>query len=207
MQILQVIKEGKIVQSGKFEDLTADVNGELIKQMNTHRKSLNQVKPSQEDQSSVHLGGIGATEKIISPISDTKSADKTSMEAETGRVRWSVYTTFVTLFCKGALVPVMLLCQVLFQVLQMASNYWIAWATDEQRSINRVQLITIFALLSGGSSAFMLGRIVLLTVTAIMTAKRLFMDMTTSVFRAPMSFFDSTPSSRILTRVSFFCYF
>ncbi|KAM7276954.1 hypothetical protein ACFE04_018820 [Oxalis oulophora] len=37
---------------------------------------------------------------------------------------------------------------------------------------------------------------------AIESAQRLFLDMLTSVFRAPTSFFDSTPSSRILNRSS-----
>jgi hypothetical protein len=40
----------------------------------------------------------------------------------TSRVKWSVYSTFVTLAYRGALVPVILLYQVLFQDMQMGSN-------------------------------------------------------------------------------------
>ncbi|KAM7485665.1 hypothetical protein LguiA_001674 [Lonicera macranthoides] len=40
-----VMKDGKIVQSGKYQDLIADPEGELLKQMTAHSKSLNQLIP------------------------------------------------------------------------------------------------------------------------------------------------------------------
>ena len=208
------MKDGKIVQSGKFEDLTADPNGELVKQMTAHRKSLKQVKPPQEENSlprvsSCQISQIEVTEETLSrPISHVELSERIQEEeAETGRVRWSVYSTFITLVYKGGLIPVILLCHVFFQGLQMSSNYWIAWAAEEKRNVSSVQLIGIFVLLSSGSSAFILGRAVLLATIAIKTAQFLFNDMITSVFRAPISFFDSTPSSQILNRVSFIVYF
>lgn len=91
----------------------------------------------------------------------------------------------------------------LFQGLQMGSNYWIAWATYQEGKVSREKMIGIFVLMLGGSSLFILGRAVLLTTIAIETAQRLFHGMITSVFHAPISLFDSTPSSRILNRVSF----
>ncbi|PRQ40004.1 putative xenobiotic-transporting ATPase [Rosa chinensis] len=121
-------------------------------------------------------------------------------EAHTGRLKWSVYSTFVTCAFRGLLLPVILVCHVLFQVLQMASNYWIAWAVGKENTVTRGNMIWIFALLSGASSVFLLGRAVFLSVITIETSQHLFVGMITSVFRAPMAFFDSTPSSRILTR-------
>ncbi|KAJ0037798.1 hypothetical protein Pint_23652 [Pistacia integerrima] len=206
--LVLVMKDGKIVQSGKYEDLTSDPNGELVRQMNAHRKSLDQVNPPQEDSSLTRIpcqiGQNEVTEERFSrPINYGNFLERSQEdETKTGRVRWSVYSTFITLVCKGALVPVILLCQVLFQGLQMGSNYWIAWATDEKRKVSRGQLIGVFVLLSGGSSVFILGRAVLLATIAMNTAQRLFHDMITSVFRAPISFFDSTPSSQILNRSS-----
>ncbi|MCI08647.1 ABC transporter C family member 3-like, partial [Trifolium medium] len=51
-------------------------------------------------------------------------------------------------------------------------------------------------------SIFMLGRTVLMTIVSAETARRLYLGMTMSVFRAPIAFFDKTPSSRILSRSS-----
>ncbi|KAH1098146.1 hypothetical protein J1N35_015067 [Gossypium stocksii] len=206
--IVLVMKEGLIVQSGKYEELIVDSNGELVRQMNAHRKSLDQVNQPQEDDSLTGgLCQISQAEVIEEKHGEPNCNDKLfescqEEETETGRVKWSVYSTFVAAAYKGALVPVIVLCQVLFQGLQLGSNYWIAWATEENRNVSREQLIGIFILLSGGSSIFILGRAVLLATIAVETARRLFLGMITSVFRAPISFFDSNPSSRILNRSS-----
>lgn len=202
------MKNGRIVQSGKYEDLIAYDSGELVSQMTAHRKSLNQVRTCQEDDSfasrTCHIHQIDVIEnKSGEPFSNSEHLGKAQEEeAQTGSVKWSVYSTFVTTAYGGALVPVILLCQVFFQGLQMGSNYWIAWATENEGRVNNKQLIGIFVLMSGGSSIFILGRAVLLATIAIETAQRLFHGMITSIFRAPISFFDSTPSSRILNRVS-----
>ncbi|WRX13199.1 ABC transporter-like [Theobroma cacao] len=204
--LFKVMKDGLIVQSGKYEELIADSDGELVRQMNAHRKSLDQVNPPQEDDyitaGPCQISQIEVIEeKYGEPICYSKLFERSQEEeTETGRVKWSVYSTFVTAAYRGALVPVILLCQVLFQGLQMGSNYWIAWGTEDSHKVTRTQLIGIFILLSGGSSVFILGRAVLLATIAVETAQHLFLGMIRSVFRAPISFFDSTPSSRILNR-------
>nr|XP_023872873.1 putative ABC transporter C family member 15 [Quercus suber]POE85287.1 abc transporter c family member 3 [Quercus suber] len=206
--LVLVMKAGKIVQSGKYEDLIVDPNGELVRQMAAHIKSLDQVNPLQDDNTLTSrpckINQIEVTEENFeAPINNGKLTARTQEEeTETGRVKWSVYSTFVTSAYKGTLVPVILLCQVLFQGLQMGSNYWIAWATEVEGKVNRKHMIGIFVLMSGGSSIFIFGRAVLLATIAVETAQRLFCGMITSVFRAPISFFDSTPSSRILSRSS-----
>lgn len=203
------MKDGIIVQSGKYEDLISDSSGELLRQMTAHRKSLNQVCPRQRDN--IHTTGpcqssqIEVAKEMLPLMAHAKSDDRSSgEEVITGRVGWHAYSTFVTMAFRGALVPVVLLCQVLFQGLQMASSYWIAWATEEKHHVQRVQLLGIFILLSGGSSFFIFGRAFMLATIAIETAQQFFVRMVTSVFRAPILFFDTTPSSRILYRVSFF---
>lgn len=206
--LVLVIKDGAIVQSGKYGDLISDHTGELVRQMTAHRKSLDQVNQPQEDNYSTGRPRQRCQievmeEKYHEPTCCSKILESSQdEEAETGRVKFSVYSTFVTAAYKGGLVPVILLCQVLFQGLQMASNYWIAWGTEERNMVSREQLIGVFILLSGGSSIFVLGRAVLLATIAVETAQRLFLGMIRSVFRAPISFFDSTPSSRILNRSS-----
>ncbi|GAB4840563.1 hypothetical protein Ancab_021333 [Ancistrocladus abbreviatus] len=203
-----VMKDGRIVQSGKYEDLVTDPNSELVRQMAAHRKSLDQVNSHQEKDCSTKRPCSDSQTEVIEENSqcffsyDRLLDQKKEEEAENGRVNWHVYSAFITTAYRGALVPVILLCQLLFQGLQMSSNYWLAWATEEEHQVTSKQLIGIFVLLSGSSSIFILGRTIFLSTIAIETAERLFLDMMRSVFRAPISFFDSTPSSRILNRSS-----
>ncbi|GFP94485.1 ABC transporter c family member 5 [Phtheirospermum japonicum] len=204
-----VMKDGRIIEAGKYQDLISNPDGELIRQMEAHSKSLNQVNPRKHislPKKSYHQASkqIEVTEVKFVDLSRSNRAPERSLheETESGRVKWHVYSTFITSAYKGALVPIILLCQILFQMLQMASNYWIAWGSEKEERVTKDRLILIFALLSGGSSFFILGRAVLLSTIAIETAQRLFLGMITCVFRAPLSFFDSTPSSRILNRSS-----
>ncbi|KAK2384078.1 ABC transporter C family member [Trifolium repens] len=202
--LILVMKDGKIVESGRYKDLIACPNSEFVQQMSAHEETICQI-PCRKDDSvccrPCQKNPIEIAEENIQEIMmDWKRTREE--EAMTGRVKWSVYSTFVTLAYKGALVPVILLCQVLFQVMQMGSNYWMSWATEKKGRVDNVRLMGIFALLSGGSSVFILGRTVLMATVAVETAQRLFHGMITSVFRAPVSFFDTTPSSRILSRSS-----
>ncbi|MCL7033637.1 hypothetical protein MKW94_012360 [Papaver nudicaule] len=201
-----VMGDGEVVQCGKYEDLVANPDGELVRQMTAHRKSLSQVTAPEDSNVEAHKPNKMVETEVTEEKSDSsrncgKHADAEE-ETETGRVKWRVYSYFLTSAYKGALIPVLILCQVLFQGLQMGSNYWIAWATETEERVSNAKLIGVFALLSGGSSVFILGRAFLLATVSIETAQRLFLQMINSVFRAPISFFDSTPSSRILNRSS-----
>ena len=179
------MKDGKIVESGSYKDLIACPNSELVQQMAAYQETLHQINPCQEDDSAscrpCQKNQIEVAEENIQEIMEDWGRSKEE-EAETGRVKWSVYSTFVTSAYKGALVLVILLCQILLQVMQMGSNYWISWAIEQKGRVNNKQLMGTFALLSFGGTIFILGRIVL---------------------RAHVSFFDTTPSSQITSRVSF----
>ncbi|XP_058102179.1 putative ABC transporter C family member 15 [Magnolia sinica] len=206
--LVLVMKDGKIVQSGKYEDLIKDTDGELVRQIAAHNQSLSQVTAPQQHGSLTcapqHIQQSELKEeKPDNHNTNCRLSEKIQEEErESGRVKWRVYSTFITAAYKGALVPVILLCQILFQGLQMGSNYWIAWATETEGRVSKGQLMGVFVLLSAGSSVFVLGRAVLLATIAIETSQRLFVKMITCIFHAPISFFDSTPSSRILNRSS-----
>ncbi|XP_021744390.1 putative ABC transporter C family member 15 [Chenopodium quinoa] len=206
--VVLVMKDGRIVQSGRYEDLITDPDGELVRQMDAHQKSIEQVNTndgvfhnSTAKSSSVPLAEL-IEENSPCSIQYDKLAQSNEEEAVRGRVNWHVYSTFITAAYRGGLVPVILLCQILFQGLQMGSSYWLAWATEEEGRVSHKQLMAIFVLLSGGSCVFILGRTIFLSTISIETAQQMFLSMIKSVFRAPISFFDFTPTSRILSRSS-----
>ncbi|KAG6518918.1 putative ABC transporter C family member 15 [Zingiber officinale] len=207
--LILVLKDGKVVQSGsKYEDLMKEASGELACLIAAHNQTLTQIRSWKEHDSLISTNGKVRHKELRDVKQHNQKGCSEILERsyqrdrEFGRVKWHVYHTFVTSAYKGALVPVLLLFQVLFQGLQIGSNYWISWATEKEDQVSKEKLIGIFVLLSASSSMFILGRGVLLATVAFETAQKLFLGMITSIFRAPMSFFDTTPSSRILNRSS-----
>ncbi|XP_076893063.1 putative ABC transporter C family member 15 [Bidens hawaiensis] len=202
--LILVIKDGGIVQSGKYNELIADPTNEFARQIAAHSKSLNQVNPSHQPKtlSKSSHGSHIMTEHEPSRSKGGSSEAMPQEESQSGRVKYSVYNAFITSAYKGALVPVIVICHTFFLLLQMGSSYWMSWATEDPGRVSSKRLVGVFVILSGGSSVFILGRAVLLSMIAIETGQNMFLKMLSSVFRAPVSFFDSTPSSRILNRCS-----
>ncbi|KAI6688757.1 hypothetical protein NL676_025585 [Syzygium grande] len=127
-------------------------------------------------------------------------------EREKGRVGFPVYWKFITTAYGGGLVPFILLAQILFQLLQIGSSYWLAWAApvseDIKPAVAGLTLILVYMGLAVGSAFCVLARSSLLATAGYKTATLLFNKLHFAIFRAPMSFFDATPSGRILNRVS-----
>ncbi|KAG8363121.1 hypothetical protein BUALT_BualtUnG0002400 [Buddleja alternifolia] len=87
----------------------------------------------------------------------------------------------------------------------IASNYWMVWAcpTGEDKPMTRIHfMLLVYTLLAVGSSLCVLVRASLVATAGLLTAEKLFSNMLNSVLRAPMAFFDSTPTGRILNRAS-----
>lgn len=98
----------------------------------------------------------------------------------------------------------LILASIILQFLRIGSNYWLAWATpssrDEKPVVSGLTLMTIYAYLALGICFCTLVVDSLVTATGYKTATILFKKMLETIFGAPMSFFDATPSGRILNR-------
>jgi hypothetical protein len=137
-------------------------------------------------------------------------------ERATGQVSRDIYWLYLTATYGGAIVILLILVQFVWQMFQIASDYWIAHATSESESpaskhpatagknFQAEGFIRVYAMLALGCAVCVLIRSLLVAFIGITTSQKFYDKMLHSVFRAPMSFFDTTPLGRVLSRVSFF---
>ncbi|KAK9073075.1 hypothetical protein SSX86_007397 [Deinandra increscens subsp. villosa] len=218
--LILVMQNGRITQSGTFKQLLKENIGfEVL--VGAHNQALDSVhavesssreteKTSTGDQESALITELPQTKQdsdhnLCADMSKNEGKLVHEEEREKGSIGKEVYWSYLTLAKGGLLIPFILLAQSSFQVLQIASNYWMAWAcpTDSTEIVNGMAyILLVYTLLAVGSSLCILVRASLVSIAGLLTSEKLFINMLNSVFSAPMAFFDSTPTGRILNRAS-----
>ncbi|GJN27810.1 hypothetical protein PR202_gb15862 [Eleusine coracana subsp. coracana] len=225
--LILVMQDGKIVQKGKFDDLLHQKIGfEVI--VGAHSQALESVTNAEsnsrilsDNQKSTDSDKFETENTMDDPLQKTtkqESAQDVSQdsnekgrltqdeEREKGVIGKKVYCTYLRAVYGGALIPVMIAAQLFFQILQVASNYWMALASPPSSAstptVGVGLLFSVYIALCMGSALCIFARSMLTSLTGLLTSEKFFKNMMHCILCAPMSFFDSTPTGRILNRVS-----
>lgn len=92
------------------------------------------------------------------------------------------------------------LSHLIFVAGQISQNSWMA-ANVENPHVSTLRLIGVYLLIGVSSTPVLLCRSLSTVALGLQSSKSLFSQLLNSLFRAPMSFYDSTPLGRILSRV------
>ncbi|KAK3430194.1 hypothetical protein EUGRSUZ_E01721, partial [Eucalyptus grandis] len=222
--LILVMRDGRIAQAGKFEDLLKqNIGFEVL--VGAHSEALKSIltvenlsrttqDPTADGKSNKDFNSTAEIQPREHDSEHDLSLDKSEKEGrlvqdeerEKGSLGKEVYWSYLTTVKGGVLVLIILLAQASFQILLVASNYWMAWVfppTSDTEPVYKMDIILlVYVLLAVGSSLCILLRALLLAVAGLWTAQTLFTKMLHSVMRAPMALFDSTPTGRILSRAS-----
>ncbi|KAK1397129.1 ABC-type xenobiotic transporter [Heracleum sosnowskyi] len=183
--LILVMKDGCITQSGKYGEVL-NLGSEFMELVVAHEKALSAIDPIE--------AGFVSKDNMTENI---KSSEETR-DVEYDKPPEDIMGP------KGQLVQEEE--REKGRVLQIGSNYWMVWATPVSENVappvKSSTLIIVYVELAIGSSFCIFCRAMSLATAGYKTATVLFRRMHFCIFRAPMSFFDSTPSGRILNRAS-----
>ncbi|WVY94254.1 hypothetical protein V8G54_033342, partial [Vigna mungo] len=222
--LILVMREGRITQSGKYNDIL-QTGTDFMELVGAHRAALSSIKSLERRPTFKTSSTTDETTNLVSDFELEQNVEDIHVEndkpngtvepkgqlvqeeeREKGRVGFKVYWKYITTAYGGALVPLILLSQILTVGFQIASNYWMTVATPvsatAETDIGSFTLMVVYVALAFGSSIFTFARSFLAVIAGYKTATVLFDKMHLCIFRAPISFFDSTPSGRILNRAS-----
>ncbi|PGH18265.1 hypothetical protein AJ79_00604 [Helicocarpus griseus UAMH5409] len=142
-------------------------------------------------------------------VVDEEGALKSKQSKETseqGKVKWSVYGEYAKTSNLYA-VATYLTALILAQTAQVAGSFWLErWSEVNKKAGRNPEVgkyIGIYFAFGFGSSALVvLQTLILWIFCSIEASRKLHERMAFAIFRSPMSFFETTPSGRILNRFS-----
>ena len=205
-----------IVQSGKYNDLL-DSGMDFSALVAAHESSMELVeqgaanpgenlnKPMKSPKGgSNHREANGESNSLDQPNSRKEGSKLIKEEErETGKVSLHIYKLYCTeAYGWWGIIGVLLL-SLLWQASMMASDYWLAYETSVERAqfFDPSVFISIYAIIAAVSIVLIVLRSYSVTILGLKTAQIFFSQILHSILHAPMSFFDTTPSGRILSRV------
>ena len=182
--------------------------------MGSSREFQDLVNAHKETAGSERLAEVTSSTKKIPSIKDVKNArtNKTSEasaddqlikkeEMEEGDTGLRPYIQYLSQNKGYLFFSIAALSHVIFVGCNICQNSWMA-ANVDNPEISTLKLIVVYLAIGVLAMVFLLSRSLFTVALGLQSSKSIFSQLLVSLFRAPMSFYDSTPLARVLSRVS-----
>ncbi|KAM0851579.1 hypothetical protein ACQ4PT_052345 [Festuca glaucescens] len=203
-----VMERGEITQEGTYEELLQ--SGTAFKQLvNAHKDSKTTLDSQDHGNAMKNSGIIQYQQTMIQQGSEAEistgnlpSVQLTEEEKrELGEAGLKPYKDYVSVSKAWFLLVLLILAQCVFVVLQCLATYWLALTVENHRFSVAI-VVGVYAVMATISCIFAYVRSLLAAHFGLKASREFFSGFMDSVFKAPMLFFDSTPTGRIMTRAS-----
>ncbi|KAK8509837.1 hypothetical protein V6N12_001909 [Hibiscus sabdariffa] len=217
VDLILVMRDGMIVQSGKYNDLldsgmdfgalvaAHETAMELVEAGNTMPGEISP-KTSKSPRDASNIGEVNGEHNSQDDSKSNKGDSRLikDEERETGKVSLHVYKMYCTEAFGWWGVAAALFLSLIWQASIMAGDYWLSYETAAERalSFNPSLFISVYGIIAAVSVVLITIRAFFVTIMGLKTAQIFFRQILQSILHAPMSFFDTTPSGRILSRAS-----
>ncbi|KAG8222673.1 hypothetical protein J437_LFUL002555 [Ladona fulva] len=190
---------------------------EFKRQLSTQRSRISESESSDSKQRSPtgslsRKRSIEGSEKSGSSqqLNESEAGKKTVVgeklieaeKAETGRVKWRVYSHYLRSI--GILLSVVtILLNILFQGFSIGSNFWLsAWSNDNSTvdTSRRDMYLGVYGALGIGQAISIFVGSLTMSLGSLYAAATLHKYILVNVLRNPMAFFEATPIGRIINR-------
>ncbi|KAL0304367.1 UNVERIFIED_CONTAM: ABC transporter C family member 10 [Sesamum radiatum] len=198
------MSDGEILHAAPYAQLL-DKSHEFQNLVHAHKETagaerLSEVTASQKREAPSKEIHKTYAEKKAKPTGVDQLIKKE--EREVGDTGFKAYILYLKQNNRGFLAfAVAAFCHLTFVIGQIIQNSWMAANVDDPH-MNTLRLIIVYLLIGIVSFVFLLTRSLSTVVMGMKSSRALFSQLLISLFRAPMSFYDSTPLGRILSRVS-----
>uniref|UniRef100_A0A0E0MW38 ABC transporter C family member 13 n=1 Tax=Oryza rufipogon TaxID=4529 RepID=A0A0E0MW38_ORYRU len=211
---IYVMRDGAVAQSGRYHDLLR-TGTDFAALVAAHESSMELVESAAPGPSPSPAGNLPLSRQPSSAPKERESASsngdiKTAKassrlikaeERASGHVSFTVYRQYMTEAWGWWGLMLVLAVSVAWQGSTMAADYWLAYQTSGD-AFRPALFIKVYAIIAAVSVVIVTVRSLLVATIGLDTANIFFRQVLSTILHAPMSFFDTTPSGRILTRAS-----
>ncbi|KAF9120571.1 hypothetical protein BGW39_011263 [Mortierella sp. 14UC] len=214
------MKDGEIVERGTFHELMGN-DGEFASLMKAHGGIGESEHDSEEaaDELSVDsaaTASAGGEKKAAGEGKEDAKVEKSEKgeggkpkkglmsqeERATGSVDGTIYKTYVKAAGGKYLVPLLLLLLIVTQVAKVGNDLWLSWWTSDTFMKSQKFYMILYAVWGIAQGIFQFINGFFFSIAGANAAKVLHQRALQNIFRAPSSFFDTTPLGRIINRFS-----
>lgn len=197
------MSDGEILQAAPYHQLLAS-SQEFQDLVNAHKETAGSGRVAEVNSSDKH--GTSTREIKKSYVEKQFKISKGDQlikqeERERGDIGFKPYIQYLNQDKGFLFFSISALSHLLFVGGQISQNSWMAASVDNP-NVSPLKLIAVYLVIGFFSTLLLLCRSLSIVTLGIRSSKSLFSQLLNSLFRAPMSFYDSTPLGRILSRVS-----
>ncbi|KAL5080859.1 hypothetical protein RYX36_009280 [Vicia faba] len=201
--VLLLMLDGKIQQAGTYNDLLT-FSQEFKDFVNAHKKTGGSWQLADVTSSRIHSKSNKEmkqhfTKKNLNDINGDEFIKEEEREkGDTGMKSYLQYLNqkrgYIYFFVSS-------FSHFMFMICQILQNSWMAASVDNPQ-VSTLKLITTYLLIGITSIIFVITRSLFAAALGFQSSENLFRQLISSLFSASMSFYDTTPLGRILSRVS-----
>ncbi|KAI3689821.1 hypothetical protein L2E82_47791 [Cichorium intybus] len=195
-----LIAYGKIKQTGTYDQLLDSCKDfqNLVIAL-THTSNSNNQTP---DNSQKSPKSPNQEIKQINPKQDLESSQLIKKEErEAGDTGLKPYKQYLTQSNGVFYFTMSVLSHFSYIIIYFMQNLWLAKEV-QGGNVNQRNMLVVYMIMAFVMILFLLGRSYFIIKLGVKTSIAMFSKLITSLYRAPMSFYDSTPVGRIISRVS-----
>ncbi|KAG0220544.1 P-loop containing nucleoside triphosphate hydrolase protein [Mortierella sp. GBAus27b] len=203
------MKDGEIVERGSFQELM-NMEGEFSELMKAYGGMEEGDQESEEDAIDQEHGDNVATAKDGDGKEGEASGKKSGKpmglmsqeERSKGSVQGKVYKGYMDAAGGWYLFFLMVFFLTMTQVAKIGNDLWLSWWTADSFNKSQAFYMTFYAVWGVAQGIFQFINGFYFSVAGAKAAKVLHHRALKNIFRAPTSFFDTTPLGRIINRFS-----
>ncbi|PHU23197.1 ABC transporter C family member 10 [Capsicum chinense] len=198
-----LMSDGEILHAAPYHQLLAS-SKEFQDLVDAHKETAGSERVAEVNSSS---RGESNTREICKTDTGKKSVAPggdqliKQEEREVGDTGFTPYVQYLNQNKGYLFFSIAMLSHVTFVIGQVIQNSWMAANVDNPQ-VSTLRLIAVYLVIGVVSTLFLLSRSLSTVFLGLQSSNSLFSELLNSLFHAPMSFYDSTPLGRILSRVN-----